>query len=464
MCCSAGKVRYFLQVVIALIAVCGVWQGAWAQATGLDPATTQLVVKLNPLTSATIEQINATYSTKTIKPLVNSVGIYLLQVPANTTAKALAGVMAADLRLLYAEPNFVGQAPEGTGRHTWGWGGADPAPQLSQYAIKQLGLPTAWQSSQGAGVVVAVLDSGVQLDHPALAAVWTAESYDFVDDDNNPGLVGTDTTTVAAGHGTHVAGIIHTVAPAARIMPLRVLDNQARGDIFQLAEAIIYATDHGANVINLSLGTSEDSELLDEITNRATALGVTVVAAAGNLGTKERQYPAGSSCVLAITALNEKQQKADFANYGSWLALAVPGVSIYSTLPPSGYGTWSGTSMATPWVAGEAALLYSVMAKLNRPLNVRQLAELMIGTAHSVDGVNPKYRGKLGAGVPAIDVALARLQSGALPEVGGVMSGSCLELPGATLTTAANPAPLSTAADPLLQPNQLFLPVIYSAT
>ena len=370
--------------------------------------------------------------------------------------------MATDLRVLYAEPNFVGQAPEGTGRHTWGWAGADPAPQLGQYAIKQLGLPTAWQSSQGAGVVVALLDSGVQLDHPALADVWTVERYDFVADDDNPGLAGTDTTTVAAGHGTHVAGIIHTVAPAARIMPLRVLDDEARGDIFQLAEAIIYATDQGANVINMSLGTSEDSELLDEITNRATARGVMVVAAAGNLGSKERQYPAASSCVLAITAVNEKQQKADFANYGSWLDLAAPGVGIYSTLPPSGYGTWSGTSMATPWAAGEAALLYSLMAKLNRPLNVRQLAELMIGTARSVDGANPKYRGKLGAGVPAIDVALTRLQSGALPEVGGVMSGSCLEFSENPLT-GASPAVSSTVTNISTQSNRLFLPVIYSA-
>lgn len=449
---SGVRFGYLFGWLIAFAILLGGQHAAWAQTTPLEPATTQVVVKLNPLAGSTIAEINRTYGTTTSKPLLNSAGIYLLQVPDGTTAAALAEQMAADLRLLYAEPNFVGAAPEGVGRHTWGWGGLDGAPQASQAAITQLGLPTAWQYSRGAGVVVAVLDSGVQLNHPALAAVWTVERYDFVDDDDNPQVITAGATALAIGHGTHVAGIVHLVAPDARIMPLRVLDNQGRGDIFQLAEAIIYATTHGAKVINMSLGTNEASDLLDDITQWATSRGVTVVAAAGNLNTKERQYPAASSCVLAITALNERQQKADFANYGSWIALAAPGVSIYSSLPPDGYGWWSGTSMATPWAAGQAALIYS----LNAQLDVRQIAELMVGTAQSVDGANPKFRGKLGAGLPALDVSLARLASGNLPHVGGVMSGSCVEL-----TALADSAPVSTALSAeAVQPNRLFLPVV----
>lgn len=453
-----SKVRfgYVLRLVLALVAVFVVRQAALAQSGALDPATTQVVVKLNPLAGATIAAINATYGTTTLRPLLNSAGIYLLQVPNGTTAKALAEAMTGDLRLLYAEPNFVGEAPEGAGRHTWGWGGNDAAPLDSQYAINQLGLPAAWQTSRGAGVVVAVLDSGMQLAHPTLATVWTLERYDFVDDDGDPQSVADGATAIAFGHGTHVAGIIHLVAPQARIMPLRVLDNQARGDIFRLAEAIIYATDHGANVINMSLGTAEESALLDDITRRATARGVTVVAAAGNLNEKDRQYPAASQCVLAVTALDEKQQKADFANYGSWIDLAAPGVSIYSTLPPDGYGWWSGASMATPWVAGQAALIYS----LNARLTVRQIAELMVGTAQSVDGANPQVRGKLGAGLPAIDISLARLQAGDLPHVGGTMSGSCVELPSPTVT-AAGPAPSPTTLErEPVQENMLFLPLM----
>ena len=245
------KSRSIIRIVIALVVLFVVQRAALAQNGTVDPATTQVVVKLNPLAGATIAAINATYGTTTLKPLVSSVGIYLLQVPDGSTAEEIAEAMAGDLRLLYAEPNFVGEAPEGVGRHTWGWGDTNAAPLDSQYAINLLGLPAAWQQSRGAGVVVAVLDSGVQLDHPALAAVWTPERYDFVDDDGDPQLAD-GATPIAFGHGTHVAGIIHLVAPQARIMPLRVLDNAARGDFFQLAEAIIYATDPGAKVINMS--------------------------------------------------------------------------------------------------------------------------------------------------------------------------------------------------------------------
>ncbi|MEZ4732240.1 MAG: S8 family serine peptidase [Caldilineaceae bacterium] len=452
---------YVLDLVVALVLLCVARQPTFAQSPALDPAITQVVIKLAPVAGATVAEINATYGTTTIKPLLNRAGIYLLQAPTGITAAALAEKMAADLRLLYAEPNFVHEAPEGTGRHTWGWGGNDAAPLDLQYAINQLGLPAAWSYSRGAGVVVAVLDSEIQLDHPALATVWTTERYDFVDDDSDPQYMTNDITTVASGHGTHVAGIIHLVAPDAHIMPLRVLDSQARGDIFRLAEAIIYATDHGANVINLSLGTRDESALLAEVTQRATMLGVTVVAAAGNLNEKDRQYPAAGQCVLAVTALDEQQRKADFANYGSWIDLAAPGVGIYSTLPPDGYGWWSGTSMATPWVAGQAALIYSMNARLN----VRQIAELMVGTAQSVDRVNSQARGKLGAGLPAIDVSLARLQRGDLPHVGGTMSGSCVEPP-ATTGTATHQAPSSQTLErdlkqeDLLQENMLFLPLV----
>lgn len=454
---SSTKFNYIVGMVIVFCAVFMVRQAALAQTGTPDPAATQVVVKLDPLAGATIAAINETYGTTTVKPLLNSAGIYLLQTPNSATAESIAAAMAVDLRLLYAEPNFVGEAPESTGRHTWGWGGNDTAPLDSQYAIYQLGLPAAWQASLGAGIVVAVLDSGVQLEHPALAAVWTPERYDFVDDDGDPQRVIAGATEIALGHGTHVAGIIHLVAPQARIMPLRVLDNQARGDIFRLAEAIVYATDHGAKVINMSLGTADESALLDDITHRATALGVTVVAAAGNLNEKDRQYPAASQCVLAVTALDEKQQKADFANYGSWIDLAAPGVSIYSTLPQDGYGWWSGTSMATPWVAGQAALIYS----LNARLTVRQIAELIVGTAQSVDDVNPNVRGKLGAGLPAIAVSLAQLQRGDLPHVGGTMSGSCLELPSST-TMAAGSAPSPATLDRTpRQENTLFLPLAH---
>ena len=418
----------FAFVLIALLLLPG--PVANAQNKGTNPTITQVVVKLNPLRNTTIAAINAAYGTTTVKPLVNSAGIYLLNTPAGVNAETVVKKMARDLRLLYAEPNFIGQAPEGVGRNSWVWGGGDAAPLAGQYAAAMLGLPVAHAINQGAGTVVAVLDRGVQLDHPALAATWSNARYDFVDDDAIPQDIangidedGDGVVDNAFGHGTHVAGIIHLVAPGAQIMPIRVLDTEARTDIFRLAEAIIYATDQGATVINLSLGTADQSDLLLEVTQRATARGVIVVAAAGNLNSKKQQYPAGNQCVLSVTALDEQQVKADFANYGSWIDFAMPGVSIYSPLPNSGYGWWSGTSMAAPFLAGQAALLRSL--KPAEP--IRQIIGLMASTARSVDGSNPRNKGKLGVGLPAIDVSLNTLLTGNPPKPKNIISGSCFE-------------------------------------
>jgi subtilisin family serine protease len=395
-----------------------------------DPALTQVVAKLNPLSGATIADINTTYRTTTVETVLSSAGIYLLRVPAGINAPTLARRMAGDLRLLYAEPNFVGQAPEGIGRYTWVWGGGNAAPVNTQYAVRMLGLPAAHQISRGAGAVVAVIDRGVQLDHPALVNRWTATRYDFIDDDADPSDVanGIDEdrdgiVDDAYGHGTHVAGLVALVAPDARIMPLRALDTEARGDIFRLAEAIVYATDQGADVINLSLGTARKSELLNDVTRRATQQGVVVVAAAGNLGTTARQYPAGSQCALAVSALKSNRAKANFANYGSWIDLAAPGVSIYSAMPPSGYAWWSGTSMAAPLVVGHATLLRS----FDPSLNPRQIVEHIAATALSLEEIDNRYGDKLGFGLPAVGVSLQQLRAGNLLSVGGVISGSCVD-------------------------------------
>ncbi len=395
-----------------------------------NPAQTQVVVKLNPVSGATITDINNTYRTTTLETVLSNAGIYLLRVPAGVNAPTLAGQMAGDLRLLYAEPNFVGQAPEGIGRHTWVWGGANATPVDTQYAVSMLGLPAAHQINRGAGAIVAVIDRGVQLDHPALASRWTITRYDFIGDDANPsdeanGIDedGDGIVDDAYGHGTHVSGLVALVAPDAKIMPLRALDTEARGDIFRLAEAIVYATDQGADVINLSLGTAQKSALLDDVAQQATKRGVVVVAAAGNLGTTARQYPAGSQCVLAVSALDRDRTKANFANFGSWVHLAAPGVSIYSAMPLSGYAWWSGTSMATPLVAGQAALLHSF-----RPtLNPREIAEQIAATALSLKNTDWRFGGKLGFGLPSVATSLQKLQAGELLSVGGVISGSCVD-------------------------------------
>lgn len=371
----------------------------------------EIIAKLQP--NAAIDAVNRTYGTTTIRPLAPTRAIYLLQVPPGTDPEALAGQMAQDNRVLYAEPNRATDTPEAIGRMGFAWGGQDNRPYTGQYARKMLNLPAAHALSRGAGVTVAVIDTGVQLDHPALAGRLTTARIDFVDGDNVPEDEFPGGAAYGAGHGTHVAGIIQLVAPQARIMPIRVLDTDGRGYAFTVAEAILFALENGANVINLSLGMPQESDLLADVIDEATEAGVVVVGAAGNLNSNQKQYPAASECVLGVTAIDANRVKADFANYGGWVRLSAPGVAIYSTLPANGYGSWSGTSMAAPFVAGGAALLLS----RDPGLNVVQVADLMGGTAVNLNPFNPAYVNRLGAGQIDLAAGLNALLAGNIPDL-----------------------------------------------
>jgi subtilisin family serine protease len=415
-----------------LLVICAVLGLTPVQARGTGSfVVDQVVVKLDPLANTTIAAINATYGTRTRAFLPRSQGTYLLQVPSGSNAELTAAAMAEDLRLEYAEPNYIGQAPEANPRGIGGWGGTDPAPMTEQYAISMLGLPAAHSLSTGVGTIVAVLDTGVQSDHPALAASLTRVRYDFVDSDAVPEDIfegndndGDGLVDEAAGHGTHVAGIIHLVAPAARIMPLRVLDSDGNGDVFTLARAIDYATLRGARVINLSLGTTARSDVLRDAISAATRQGVIVVAAAGNENSDTEQYPAADNCAVSVTAVGTTSVKSPFANFGKRVDVAAPGESIYSTFPPSGYAWWSGTSMATPFVAGQAALI----RQLDPTITAARFASVIGGTAYSLDTLNGRYDGMLGQGRINIGASLRALATGRVPaSSGGMISSSCVE-------------------------------------
>lgn len=239
-----------------------------------------------------------------------------------------------------------------------------------RYNLSNINANTAWHCFLGSGVIVAIVDTGVDLDHPDLQSNLVAGKT-FVS--------GTTSPNDDDGHGTHVAGIVAAignnggvigVAPQASIMPVKVLDSTGSGTNFDVADGIIWAVDHGAKVINLSLGSSSNSSTLTSAINYAYNNGAFIAAAAGNCGDgsylangcftqDEVQYPAALANVMAVASVNQFDSQSSFSNEGSYVEIAAPGSGIYSSYYGGGYDTISGTSQATPHVAGLAALIWS---------------------------------------------------------------------------------------------------------
>lgn len=233
---------------------------------------------------------------------------------------------------------------------------------LAQYYLNNIQAPQGWDVSTGsAAVTIAIIDSGIEATHPDLVSKVVA-GYDFIDNDTTP--------QDDNGHGTLVAGIaaassnngagIAGVAWGARIMPLRVLDYAGNGSYANTAAAILWATDHGARVINLSLGGKSYSEVLEDAVNYALEQGVVVVAASGNSGAGALLYPAAYAGVVGVGATDSSNHLASFSNTGAGIDVVAPGVSILSTSPGNNYRYDSGTSFSSPQVAGFAALLLSM--------------------------------------------------------------------------------------------------------
>jgi thermitase len=438
---------------------------AWPQTrpavadSGPSYRTDEILVRLNAVSGATIADINTTYGTTTLGQMTQPPGAYRLKVPAGQDAKTLAATMSQDARLLYAQLNYLHEPPEANPRRIGAWGGYDPVPYASQYALAKLGIPQAQAISQGEGIIVAVIDTGIQLNHPIISGSLTTARKDFVDDDNVPNdeFDGIDNDgdgliDEAAGHGTHVAGIVHLVAPKAKIMPLRVLDSDGHGDEFSVAKAIEYAKENRADIINLSLGSVARSKVIEEQIKDATESGILVVAAAGNLSITDPQYPAANVCALSVTSVGAADIKSDFSNYGNWVKVSAPGEAIYSTFPISGFATWSGTSMSTPFVAGQAALLLGK----NNSLNPRQLAKLIAGTADNINALNPAFTGLLGYGRVNVLASMNQVVSGTVPAIGDVISSNCEEDHATstprTATPTALPTPTITPSTPSVQP------------
>lgn len=382
---------------------------------GGEYVSRQVVVELKP--EGTVGYINRKYGTRTISKLPGGEKIYLLKTPRRTNPAKLARRIAADERVLYAEPNLRAGTPEGSARHKARPGGtpepsSDPTSYRSQYAVDAMNLPEAHADNRGDGVIVAVIDTGVQADHPEFAGRLVA-GYDFIDADSDPTDAGNGrdddrdgTVDEMVGHGTHVAGIVALAAPEAEIMPIRALDTEGRGTTFGIARAIRYATANGADVVNLSLGSSRESDLLEDMIgddddDDGGAADAVFVAAAGNDNNAIEQHPAAEDNVVAVTSVDSEKKKSEFANFSSvgenWVKVAAPGTGIHAPFPQGRYATWSGTSMATPFVAGQAALIQGVRPTASAAC-VSGIIETTADEA-ALDAANPDYVGKLGSGL-----------------------------------------------------------------
>jgi subtilisin family serine protease len=224
----------------------------------------------------------------------------------------------------------------------------------------------AWSLTTGASeTIVAVLDTGVDLTHPDLQGAFVA-GYDTVNEDADP--------TDDHGHGTMVAGVIAARANngigvvgacwRCSVMPVKVIGANGLGSAPDIAEGILWATDHGARVINLSFTLSASDDAVAAAIERARASGVVVVAAAGNAGTSDVTYPAAYPGVVSVAGTDAADARYSWSSYGSWVRLAAPGCNL-TTAPGGAYGDFCGTSSATAFVSGLAGLIRSYAGRLS---------------------------------------------------------------------------------------------------
>jgi subtilisin family serine protease len=310
---------------------------------------------------------------------------YKITLAPSTSVNEIVNKLRGDSSVEFAEPNYITKAF---------FAPNDPLyPQ--QWALSEISVEGAWDIWRGNNTItIAIIDTGIDYNHPDLADnIWINLDEipnNGVDDDGNgytDDIYGYDFVNYDKdplddhGHGTHCAGIsaargnngigISGVAPYAKVMALKSLDSDGNGNISAAVNAIHYAVAAGAKIINASWGTNEYSQTLQDAITEAFNAGCFIVAAAGNDSSARPMYPACNDHVFSVAALNTGGTVASFSNFGSYVDAAAPGVDILSTVPTyptplsssadctDGYCNYSGTSMAAPHVAGEAALLLS---------------------------------------------------------------------------------------------------------
>ncbi|MCR4401331.1 MAG: S8 family peptidase [Firmicutes bacterium] len=265
-----------------------------------------------------------------------------------------------------------------------------PRQQVVPWGITKVRAPEAWSRATGRGVRVAVLDTGIDADHPDLKPNVDG-GFDCIN----------ETTTIADdnGHGTHVAGTIAAldndigvvgVAPEARLYSVKAFDSRGQGQVSDIVQGVEWCITNRMQVINMSFGTPDSSKALTIAIEQAARAGIVMVAAAGNDGKRDHVlYPARDPNVIAVAASTRDDRVASFSNSGEQVAVAAPGEDIFSTHRDGGYKTLAGTSMACPHVAGIAALILSASPGLDRDA----VRDILCKTATRLPGFAPDQQG-----------------------------------------------------------------------
>jgi subtilisin family serine protease len=345
---------------------------------------------------------------------IGETSFFVLELPPGADVEKALEDLHRDARVIESSPDYLGHLPEG-GPRDLPTVGSDVIEDIpAQAAFTGLDLDLAHTLARGAGVVVAVVDTGIDLTHPLLSGSVEPTGFDFIDGDFDPseerdfedndsdGLVDEQ-----FGHGTFVASLVLAVAPEARILPVRSLNDEGVGTTSTIAAGIVWAADHGARIINVSVDIPSAPDAVKEAIRVAESRDIVVVGAAGNDGDMQVIFPARFSAVIGVTATDASGIVPDFANVGSQVSLVAPGVDLIGAYPisESAFGTarWSGTSFAAPIVSGAAALVRSRHGHLVS----EEVARLLEDTALSVDELNPLLAGRLGAGLVQPAPALA---------------------------------------------------------
>ena len=325
-----------------------------------------LMVRFRPGTSAAERERVLADAGVTVDHAIARIGVVVVRTTPDRRDEALARLRASGL-VARTERDAVLERLDTTPNDTY-WS--------AQWGLRRIGLPGAWDRTRGAaGVVVAVLDTGVDASHPDLRGA-VLPGFDVVGNTTN--------TADAEGHGTSVAGIIAArsnnaagvagICWSCSILPVKVLGADGTGDMATLAAGIVKAADAGARVINMSLGGPAGSATLDQAIAYAVAKNAVLVAAAGNNGTSTPYYPAASPNVIGVAATDDADRLYSWSNRGDWVRVTAPGCDPATALG-NGYSNFCGTSAAAPVVSGLAALAVSLQPGAGREAIMQAIDE-----------------------------------------------------------------------------------------